>query len=167
MSRPQQRAARKAQAGGDDLENIYAGLNIEAEKRQAAAAAAAAAAKAKAESGAFNATYVDVDGKTYPAVVTSRPNNIRVTIPSGKIDRGNAKNNKPTESSELNVDGTGGSSFSLRTTLENFKAEYLDQSKKFKQLSGDDLPGYFTKAMGGRRRKTRRRHGRKTRRSRK
>ena len=166
MSRPQQRAAMKAQAGGwGEPEDIYAGLEIEGKQRDAAAAAAA---KAKAESAAFNVTYVDVDGKTYPAVVTPRPNSIRVTIPSGTIDRGNAKNNKPTKSSELNAEGTGGSSFSLRTTLENFKAEYLDQSKKFEQLSGDDLPGYFTKAMGGRRRKSRRRrHGRKTRRSRK
>ena len=166
MSRPQQRAARKAQKGGGWDDTVYAVLEFEGKQRDAAAAAAAAA-KAKAESAAFNVTYVDVDRKTYPAVVTPRPNSIRVTIPSGTIDRGNAKNNKPTKSSELNAEGTGGSSFSLRTTLENFKAEYLDQSKKFEQLSGDDLPGYFTKAMGGRRRKTRRRHGRKTRRSRK
>ena len=165
MSRPQQRAARKAQKGGGWDDTVYAVLEFEGKQRDAAAAAAAA--KAKAESAAFNVTYVDVDRKTYPAVVTPRPNSIRVTIPSGTIDRGNAKNNKPTKSSELNAEGTGGSSFSLRTPLENFKAEYLDQSKKFEQLSGDDLPGYFTKAMGGRRRKTRRRHGRKTRRSRK
>ena len=163
MSRPQQRAARKAQKGGGWDDTVYAVLEFEGKQRDAAAAAA----KAKAESAAFNVTYVDVDGKTYPAVVTPRSNSIRVTIPSGTIDRGNAKNNKPTKSSELNAEGTGGSSFSLRTPLENFKAEYLDQSKKFEQLSGDDLPGYFTKAMGGRRRKTRRRHGRKTRRSRK
>lgn len=121
---------------------------------------------------AVKATYVDSDGTSYPVNVTARGEYTRVTIPTGMIDRRNSNNNKPKGASELNRDGTGGSGFSLDTTLDNFKATYLTRGKRFTRLGGEELPGYFTQSTGGRsRHKTRarksRRQQRKTRRYRK